>query len=168
MNKPLAVVTGASSGIGLELARQLARRGYDLLLASNQTSLDDAAHAVEAAGGTVVSRVHSDLSKRDGVEQLYLFMVTPVITAPVQWMCLHECVVLRPLIRASRYWQKSNRYVDKSLRMPWLESSAKAQRRGAERFTRFPRCRGLHADLIDGRSGRPLPYVTHTRWPGEG
>jgi short-subunit dehydrogenase len=31
--KPLAVVTGASSGIGYELARQFARHGYDLVMA---------------------------------------------------------------------------------------------------------------------------------------
>jgi short-subunit dehydrogenase len=71
MDKPFAVVTGASSGIGLELARQLAERGYDLMLASNQTSLDDAARAVESAGGAVVSRVHSDLATPQGVEHVY-------------------------------------------------------------------------------------------------
>ena len=32
----LALVTGASSGIGLMYARELARRGHDLLIVSNQ------------------------------------------------------------------------------------------------------------------------------------
>ncbi|MDB5327049.1 MAG: Short-chain dehydrogenase/reductase [Phycisphaerales bacterium] len=68
--KPLAVVTGASSGIGLELAKQLASHGYDLMLAANESSLDDAAQAVEAAGGTVAGRVQADLATFDGVERL--------------------------------------------------------------------------------------------------
>jgi uncharacterized protein len=34
MRQILAVVTGASSGIGYELAKDLARRGYDLVVAS--------------------------------------------------------------------------------------------------------------------------------------
>jgi len=37
--RPLAIVTGASTGIGLELARQAAMRGYDLIIAANE-SLD--------------------------------------------------------------------------------------------------------------------------------
>jgi NAD(P)-dependent dehydrogenase (short-subunit alcohol dehydrogenase family) len=34
--RPLAVVTGASSGIGLELAREAALRGYDLVIAADE------------------------------------------------------------------------------------------------------------------------------------
>lgn len=71
MSKPFAVVTGASSGIGLELARQFAGRNYDLLLAANSSSLDVAVGAVESAGGAVVDRVNADLATYDGVEQLY-------------------------------------------------------------------------------------------------
>ncbi len=41
-NKPLAVVTGASNGIGLELARQFAQNGFDLLIASRGKGLDEA------------------------------------------------------------------------------------------------------------------------------
>ena len=73
-DRPLAVVTGASSGIGLELARQFAENGFDLLVAAD----DDAIHAVatELEGvGTGVAAVQVDLATADGVERLYARIV---------------------------------------------------------------------------------------------
>ncbi len=68
--KPLAVVTGASSGIGYELARQFAEHDYDLLICSEQSSIKDAARAL-AEGGALVESIQADLATYDGVEQLY-------------------------------------------------------------------------------------------------
>jgi short-subunit dehydrogenase len=68
-SRPFAIVTGASSGIGLELAREAAMRGYDLLIAADR-SLDEQAAALRAHGGTVVT-VETDLASREGVDMLY-------------------------------------------------------------------------------------------------
>lgn len=63
-----AVVTGASSGIGLELARVLARNGFDVLLtADDAAQLADAEHQV-AREGVAVSSVTADLRDAAGVE----------------------------------------------------------------------------------------------------
>jgi short-subunit dehydrogenase len=67
---PLALVTGASSGIGQAIAAELADRGFDLVLAAHEPELQTAA-AQLAAGGGGVQAVQVDLSTREGVEELH-------------------------------------------------------------------------------------------------
>jgi short-subunit dehydrogenase len=67
--RPLAVVTGASSGIGLELAKQFARHDFDLVIAAEDAELDAAAAQVRACGAQVEA-VRADLAAADGVEEL--------------------------------------------------------------------------------------------------
>jgi short-subunit dehydrogenase len=68
--RPLAIVTGASSGIGYELAKLFAQNGYDLLIASDEPSIVEAARAFECLGANVQS-LQADLGTKEGVEQLY-------------------------------------------------------------------------------------------------
>jgi short-subunit dehydrogenase len=68
--RPLAVVTGASSGIGYELANQFAKNGYDLVICAEDPGIQRAAEALRT-GGTDVQAVEVDLSTYDGVERLY-------------------------------------------------------------------------------------------------
>ena len=67
--RPLAVVTGASSGIGHELAKLCADDGYDLVIAADEGPLDDVANQLRAEGATV-SGVHADLATAAGVARL--------------------------------------------------------------------------------------------------
>jgi short-subunit dehydrogenase len=67
--RPLALVTGASSGIGRELAKQFAENGFDLIVAAEDVELDDAVEELRALGA-VVAPVSVDLTKRADVERL--------------------------------------------------------------------------------------------------
>ncbi len=68
--RPLAVVTGASSGIGYELARQFAQNGFDLLVTATGSSIDEAAQTFKGLGAKVET-VQANLATSDGVETLY-------------------------------------------------------------------------------------------------
>ena len=69
-HRTFAVVTGASSGIGYELALCCARRGFDLLVAADQPRIYEVAEAFRAYD-VAVDAVEADLSTVEGVERLY-------------------------------------------------------------------------------------------------
>jgi short-subunit dehydrogenase len=66
--RPLAVVTGASTGIGFELARECAKAGYDLMIAADEPQIHEAAQALRDGGS--VEAVQCDLATPEGVEKL--------------------------------------------------------------------------------------------------
>ncbi|WIM93087.1 SDR family NAD(P)-dependent oxidoreductase [Actinoplanes oblitus] len=68
---PFAVVTGASSGIGYELARRLAEHGHDLLIIAEDEGIEDAAADLRRDGRNQVVAVRADLAERAGVEQAW-------------------------------------------------------------------------------------------------
>jgi short-subunit dehydrogenase len=65
----LAIITGASTGIGFELATLAAKDGYDILVVANEDLIDAAAQDFKQFGTNVTS-VNADLSTTDGVDQL--------------------------------------------------------------------------------------------------
>jgi NAD(P)-dependent dehydrogenase (short-subunit alcohol dehydrogenase family) len=60
--RPLAVVTGASSGIGRELAGEFARRGFDVVAAAEDAAVEQAAHAIGGEPGGAALPVRVDLA----------------------------------------------------------------------------------------------------------
>jgi len=71
--KQLAVVTGASSGIGLELAKQFAQHGFDLVVAAEDQEIESVAVELRTAGPhpVQVEALRVDLADVDGVPRLY-------------------------------------------------------------------------------------------------
>src|SRR5690242_14194400 len=68
--RPLAVVTGASSGIGFELAKQFALNGFDLLIVAEDPDVRSAAAALQVDGAEV-DVLQLDLTAPTAVDDLY-------------------------------------------------------------------------------------------------
>ncbi|MCW2816466.1 MAG: oxidoreductase [Nocardioides sp.] len=66
----LALVTGAATGVGAELARCFVQDGYAVVVASDEPEVHDVAAELRAEGGTVVAAL-VDLAAPGGVEQLH-------------------------------------------------------------------------------------------------
>jgi uncharacterized protein len=78
-NKGIAVVTGASSGIGAIYADRLARRGYDLILvARSEKKLREVAEGVAGATGRAVETVAADLSHKPDLTRIERLLSTNV------------------------------------------------------------------------------------------
>ena len=69
-SRPLAIVTGASAGIGYELAKLCAQNGYDLVVAADQPKILEAAEEFRTLGAQV-DAVEADLATLEGVDRLY-------------------------------------------------------------------------------------------------
>lgn len=67
--RPLAVVTGASTGIGLELARLCAENGFDLVIAADEGRIEEAAAEISKRG-VRCTPVQADLATREGLDEL--------------------------------------------------------------------------------------------------
>ena len=76
MKKHFALVTGASSGMGLEFAKQLAQRGYNLLIVSNVPEIHDAAEQIKSSIFNLQSSIEviplvMDLGQQSSARELY-------------------------------------------------------------------------------------------------
>ena len=49
--RPFAIVTGASTGIGFELAKRCSKEGYDLLVAADEPEIEKAAASLRTMTG---------------------------------------------------------------------------------------------------------------------
>jgi len=70
MGRSFAIVTGASSGIGLELATICVQEGFDLLIAADRPEIHTAADRFRRLGANVTV-VEADLATTEGVDRLW-------------------------------------------------------------------------------------------------
>ena len=90
--RPFAVVTGGSNGIGFELARQFVDNGYDVLIAAEDgPGLADAARRLSGSGGAVSTHT-ADLSREDGVAGLH--EAVRAAGRPVDVLCVNAGIGL--------------------------------------------------------------------------
>lgn len=68
--RPLAIVTGASAGIGYELAKRCAQEGFDLIIAADQAQIQQAADDFRTLGAKV-DPIQADLATLEGNNQIY-------------------------------------------------------------------------------------------------
>lgn len=69
--RKFAVVTGASSGIGFELAKLFAADGYDLLVVAEDDTLKEAAGRIGVGNEAVIEPFQVDLASDEGVDTLF-------------------------------------------------------------------------------------------------
>lgn len=80
----LAVITGASSGIGFELARVCALNGFDLVVAAENSKIKEAGQHLSKLGADVRA-VQADLATEQGVDTLY--NAVNALSRPVDVLC---------------------------------------------------------------------------------
>src|SRR3954451_23611570 len=68
-HRPRAIVTGASTGIGYELAKCCAENGFDLVIAADEKAIERAAGELRGLGASVTA-VEADLARTEGVDKL--------------------------------------------------------------------------------------------------
>jgi short-subunit dehydrogenase len=65
-----SIVTGASTGIGFELAKCCAKDGMDILIVADEAEIHQAAEEIRALGAGTVEAIEADLSDEEGVDKL--------------------------------------------------------------------------------------------------
>lgn len=77
----LAVVTGASTGIGYELARVCAQEGFELIVVADEPGIDAAANSIRGGSGVPVQAVQADLATVAGVDKVLAVIGDRPVTA---------------------------------------------------------------------------------------
>jgi uncharacterized protein len=116
MSDKLALITGASSGIGYWLAKELGSRGYDLIVSSAGERLNDAVRDFEALG-VYVTEVSADLATRQGVK--HLWDAVDQLGRPLDVACINAGVGVGGL-----FWETS---LDEELNMVELNCAGTVQ-----------------------------------------
>jgi short-subunit dehydrogenase len=105
MAQLLALVTGASSGIGFSLAKELASRGYDLIVCSEGQRLYDATSEF-ASLGVAVEEITANLASPEGIDELW--QQVQALGRPLDVACLNAGVGVGGLFSETSLDQELN------------------------------------------------------------
>jgi short-subunit dehydrogenase len=105
MAQSLALVTGASSGIGFSLAKELASRGYDLIVCSEGQRLYDATSEF-ASLGVAVEEITANLASPEGIDELWQQVLA--LGRPLDVACLNAGVGVGGLFSETSLDQELN------------------------------------------------------------
>jgi len=103
----LSVVTGASTGIGLELAKCCAKDGMELVIVADEPRIQDAAVELRALGAAKVEAIEADLSNEQGVDKL----IAAVGNRPVEHLIANAGRSLGDAF-LDQYWQAVRHVAD--------------------------------------------------------
>lgn len=104
MEKYRALVTGASAGLGVEFARQLARQGRDLLLVARRDDrLQAIAQAIAADAGVQVDTFAADLSRREAPAEIERFTADRGLT--IDYL-INNAGIAGPSLLDDRDWDR--------------------------------------------------------------
>ena len=106
MSQPLAIITGASSGIGYELAVQFAQNGYDLFVVAEDEGITQAAEDLKALG-TNIQSAQIDLASHEGCETCYAEI--KILGRPVDVAALNAGIGVD-----GKFWQTD---IDKEMKL---------------------------------------------------
>ncbi|HEX4307552.1 MAG TPA: SDR family NAD(P)-dependent oxidoreductase [Solirubrobacterales bacterium] len=134
-DRQLAVVTGASSGIGFELAKVFAEEGFDLIVAAEDEELDGACGELSQVGN-VAEAVRIDLSRPQGVE--FLYEKISANGRPVDALCLNAGIGAGGEFARETDLAKELRLIDLNVR------------------STVHLCKLVLADMVDRDAGRVL------------
>jgi short-subunit dehydrogenase len=107
--RQFAIITGASTGIGFDLAHECAEHGFDLLLAADEPEIAGAAEMLRHRG-TEVTAIEADLAGKAGVEKLYALLANAgrglgrafLDQDPHEWMRVVETNISGTLLLVQR------------------------------------------------------------------
>src|SRR5262245_9453134 len=110
MSTGTALVTGASAGLGAEVARQLAARGRSLLLvARREERLKELARELDAAHGVRVDVLAADLAEREAPARIEAFAAEQGIR--VDWL-INNAGIAGPDLLDDRDWDAQARFFE--------------------------------------------------------
>jgi short-subunit dehydrogenase len=110
MSKGVALVTGASAGLGAEFARQLAARGHDLLLvARREDRLKELAAELAAAHGRHADVCAADLSDPDAPQRIFEHASERGLA--IEWL-VNNAGISGPDLLEDRDWGEQARFFE--------------------------------------------------------